>query len=386
MLAAIGGAPLVAAAPAFAGADPPRYGHIPDDLKPGGGLDRFVAELAARDEFSGTLQLTYRDRPILKRSYGMANKEQGLPNGPDTLFSLASVTKLFTAVAIAQLVQRRRVAHHEKLGAYLSGFPAEIADKVTVHHLLTHTSGMGDHHQVPGYREAARTWTSASQVLDGTMAFIRQMPLAFAPGTGSKYSNAGFHTLGAIVAAASGQSYHDYIREHIFRPAGMRTTDFYTRPQRYDDRRIARPYQKQPSGERVDVLDQKLFIGTPAGDAQSTCADMDRFAQALLGERLLNHALTEITLSGKVPVQPEQPGQAPPGATPPLASFQCYGPMGAYFSNQRSLGHGGGSQGVSTTIDMFPDSHWTVVILSNYDARTVRPIAGMARRLIIGEA
>ncbi|HCT77226.1 MAG TPA: serine hydrolase [Micromonosporaceae bacterium] len=387
----LGAAPLAASAvlagevPAYAEANPPQFGRIPESLKPGGELDQFVAAQAAKDEFSGTVLLTYRGRPILSRSHGMANKQLSTPNGPGTIFALASVTKLFTAVAIAQLVQRRKVAYNGKLGAYLGGFPSEVADKVTIHHLLTHTSGLGDHHMTPGFWEKAATWTSADEVMEGINAIIRQSPLAFAPGAGSKYSNSGYHLLGAIVAQVSGQSYYDYVREHIFGPVGMSSTDFYTRPQWRDDQRIARPYNKLPSGERIDIYNRRLYIGTPAGDAFSTCADMDRFAHALLGEKLLTPAFTQLTLSGKLPMPP--PMQGPPGApsgTPPQTAFQCYGPIALMVNNQWTLGHGGGSPGVSTTIDMYPDNRWVVVILSNYDMGTVQPIAGLARRLITG--
>jgi CubicO group peptidase (beta-lactamase class C family) len=356
---------------------------IPVDLKPGGALDRLAADLAAKDEFSGSLLLTHRGRTVLTRSYGMANKQLSIPNGPDTVFTLASVTKLFTAVSLAQLVQRGAVAYHDKLGSHIDGFPADIADQVTVHHLLTHTSGLGDHMRMPGFWEAAATWTSAEEVMDGTTAFIRRSELAFAPGAGMAYSNSGYHLLGAIVAKASGQSYYDYVREHVFRPAGMSRSDFYTTPQWRDDRRIARPYKKSPSGERVDDIGGRIFIGTPAGDAFSTCADLDRFAHALLDDDLLNPAHTRLTLSGKVPLSPPPRSPEPPstGAIP-QAAFQCYGPIAILIENQWSFGHGGGSPGASTEVQMYSDSDWVSVILSNYDMGTVLPIASLARTLI----
>src|SRR5262249_58943991 len=129
---------------------------------------------ATQDKFSGTVLLSHEGRPALTRSYGMANKQLSIPNGPDTIFALASVGKLFTAVAVAQLVQRGMVAYHEKLGTYLDGFPAEIADTVTVHQLLTHTSGMGDYWESQAYLDQSETWTSADEVMDGIMAIVRQ--------------------------------------------------------------------------------------------------------------------------------------------------------------------------------------------------------------------
>ncbi|WP_410612994.1 serine hydrolase domain-containing protein [Amycolatopsis sp. lyj-109] len=328
-------------------------------------FDRFVKEQAAMDAFSGSLLLVHRGRPVLARSYGRAN--DAAPNGPDTLFAMASVTKLFTAVAIAQLAQAGKLAYTSTLGTFLSGFPAEIADTVKVHHLLTHTSGLGDTFTMPGYLAEALTWTDVDQVMNGTTDYIRRTSPEFAPGAGSRYSNAAYHLLGAIVAQVSGKSYYDYVREHVFRPAGMTTTDFYTRPQWHTDPRIAHPYAKQPSGGRADTIDQRLYVGTPAGDAFATCADMARFASALQGAKLLDRAFTGITLSGKVP-PPPQPGP-PPGGTPggPHVAFQCYGPVTLLVGNQWVTGHGGGAPGTSTDLQLYPDTEWVTVILSNYD-------------------
>ncbi|MFF1607674.1 serine hydrolase domain-containing protein [Amycolatopsis sp. NPDC058278] len=328
-------------------------------------FDRFVKEQAAVDAFSGSLLLVHRGRPVLARSYGRANA--AAPNGPDTLFAMASVTKLFTAVAIAQLAQAGKLAYTSTLGSLLSGFPAAIADTVQVHHLLTHTSGFGDTFTMPGYLEEALAWTDVDQVMNGTTDYIRRSSPEFTPGAGSRYSNAAYHLLGAIVARVSGKSYYDYVREHVFRPAGMTTTDFCTRPQWHTDPRIAHPYAKQPSGGRADTIDQRLYVGTPAGDAFTTCADLARFAAALQGSTLLDRAFTGITLSGKVP-PPPQPGP-PPGGTPgaPHVAFQCYGPVTLLVGNQWVTGHGGGAPGTSTDFQMYPDTGWVSVILSNYD-------------------
>jgi len=363
VLGALGASGALLATGAVAGAAAgPAVSPASADLR---AFDRFVKEQAAMDAFAGSLLLVHRGRPVLARSYGRAN--DAAPNGPDTLFAMASVTKLFTAVAIAQLAQAGKIAYTSTLGSVLGGFPAEIAGTVQVHHLLTHTSGLGDTFTMPGYLEEALTWTDVDQVMNGTTDYIRRTALEFAPGAGSRYSNAAYHLLGAIVAQVSGKSYYDYVREHVFRPAGMATTDFYTRPQWHTDPRIAHPYAKQPSGERADTIDRRLYVGTPAGDAFTTCADMARFAAALQGSKLLDRAFTGITLSGKVP-PPPQPGP-PPGGTPgaPHAAFQCYGPVSLLVGGQWVTGHGGGAPGTSTDFQMYPDTGWVTVILSNYD-------------------
>jgi CubicO group peptidase (beta-lactamase class C family) len=346
----------------------------PDDLRV---FDQYVKDQG----FSGSLLLVHRGRPVLARSYGRAN--DAALNGPDTLFAMASVTKLFTAVAIAQLAQAGKITYLGKLGAYVSGFPASIADTVTVHQLLTHTSGLGDPFTWPGFEEESASWATADQVMNGWTDFIRRSSLEFAPGAGFRYSNAGYHMLGEIVAKVSGKSYYDYVREHVFRPAGMTSTDFYTSTQWHTDPRMAHPYAVEPSGEYVDAIDRRGFIGTPAGDAFSTCADMARFARALQGAKLLNRAFTGITLGGKLPLGP--PAGSPAVAVPPVG-FQCYGPMTMLVNNQWVTGHSGGAPGTSTDFQMYPDSDWVSVILSNRDygdGRTPPPFPAKARDLIV---
>ncbi|TVT59049.1 beta-lactamase family protein [Amycolatopsis rhizosphaerae] len=364
VLAMLGATGAVLTLPAKAQAVPAR---IPSGLRPEGEFDRFVKEQADQDAFSGSLLVINRGRTVLARSYGMADKAKSVPNGPDTLFALASVTKLFTAVAVAQLAQDGKVAYHGKLGTYLTGFPDDIAGKVTVHHLLTHTSGFGDLFTMPGYLEAAATWTSAQQAMDSTTDFVRTSTLSFAPGAGWQYSNAGYHLLGAIVQQVSGQSYYDYVRTNIFGKAGMTSSDFYTKPQWRADPRMAHPYGLQPSGGRTDGLEDRMFVGGPAGDAFSNCPDMARFAEALLGHELLNPEYTQITIGGKVPPSPNGPGRPPTGTMRRQAVFQAYGPQAVLINGQWNIGHSGGSFGEATDFQLYPDSRYVTVILSNYD-------------------
>ncbi|MUN39756.1 serine hydrolase domain-containing protein [Actinomadura litoris] len=371
-----------AAAPASAAGEPAE--QVPKGLRPGGELDRFVAGMAAKDQFSGSLLLTHRRRTVLSRSHGMADRRAGVRNGPGTRFALASVSKLFTATAIHRLAQRGALNYHDTVGAHLDGFPAEIADAVTVHHLLTHSSGLGDVFQIPGFPEESRKWNSTEEVLEGAVEFVRRTRPAFPPGAGDRYSNAAFCLLGAIVAAASGRPFYDYMAEHVFRAAGMRDSAFFTKPEWRADSRMAHPYAKKPGGsERTDNLEDQLFVGLPAGDSFATCADMERFAHALLDGVLLDAAHTELMLGPKLP-RPPQPNP-PRGAAPSSSSvFAGYGPVTALTQGQWVHGHGGGSMlGASTSLEFFPGSGWVVVVLSNYDAGTVEPIARLARRLVL---
>lgn len=364
-------------------ADQAPAGAIPDDFRPGGAYDRFVADLAARDAFSGTVLLGHRGKTVLSRAYGMADKERSVPNRTDTIFALASASKPFTALAVLQLAQQGKIDCHGTLGTYLPGFPDAIADTVTVHHLLTHTSGMGDLLADQEFLEKVGTWTSADEVTAELVNIIKKQPLEFAPGTANRYSNSGYDTLGAIVAAVSGRSFYDYMREHVFAPAGMTRTDFYTRPQWLADERIAHPYALNTSGQRVDAVRAgegaaRMFIGTGGGNAFSTTADLARFAQALQGGRLLNPAYTELFMTAKLPMRPR--GAASPG----VRSFMAYGATAPIVNNHRLLTHGGGAAGESTNWTIYRDADWCGVILANYDQIDLTAIIDKERAPICG--
>ena len=388
VLGLLGVAPVaaLAAGPALATEESDR---IPGALRPGGELDRLIADKAARDQFSGSFLLTNRGRTVLARSYGMADLARAVKNGPGTAFALASVTKLFTATAVAQLVQQGTVSHTGKLGAYVDGVPAALAD-ITVHHLLTHTSGLGDYHGMPGFREESATWTSAAQVMSGITGYaLRSTPL-FAPGAGWAYSNSGYHLLGEIVAKASGTSYYDYVRTHVFAAAGMTGADFVTKPRWLTDRTVAHPYRRDEQGRWTDTVAEFGFVGTPAGEAFATAADLDRFARHLYRRRLLDGPATHLMLSGKVP--PAPPGPPPGGGNPPPPSgrpqrtvFQCYGPLGTLLGGQWSYGHtGGNTAGIATAVEFFPDTDWVLVALTNHADTPMQEIVETARGLITG--
>jgi CubicO group peptidase (beta-lactamase class C family) len=335
---------------------------VPVDLRPGGAFDRFLARLAAQDRFSGTMLVAHGGRTVLARNFGMADKAKSVPNTIDTVYCLASVTKLFTAVAIAQLVQQGKLKYEGTLGSYVDGFPTAAADTITVHQLLTHTSGMGDYHVIDGWASAAAGWSSAEQVLSQTMDFIRKAPLGFTPGTGHAYSNSAYTVLGAIVQQVTGQSYYEYMRQHVFVPAGMAASGFFMKPQWQSDRRIAHPYATQSSGQRTDVVDQELFIGLPDGNAFATAPDMVRFTRALLDGTLLEPAYVDLVVGAKFPAAtlPAKPG------LPAKAVYEAYGPAATLRNGTWAVGHNGGSAGISTLVEWYP-SDWIAVKLTNYD-------------------
>lgn len=362
--------------------DRTRRDPVPADLLPGGALDKLIAQRAAADQYSGTYLLLHHGRPVLSRTYGMADRSRSLPNRPDTIFGLGSITKMFTGIAVSQLVQQGRVAFHEKLGTYLDGFPADVADAVTVHQLLTHTAGMGDiYNQVNG--PVIHSWSSEEEVTAGLLEIVRTAPLRYQPGTACEYSNAGYVTLQFIVAAVSGQSFYDFVRQHVFRVAGMTDTDFYDRDQCRDSRRIAHPYAPEDPrtpGPRVDHLEDVEFLGNGAGGAYSTAADLVAFTAALTGNRLLDAQHTWLATSPKTPVPPLGP---PPAGKPPQFLFGCYGPSATLTNGHWLVGHNGGSSnGISTDLASYPGDGYLAIDLCNYEGGSTRDIESLCKQLI----
>lgn len=347
--------------------------RVPPGLRPGGEYDAFVARLAAEDRFSGNVLVMRDGRPVLERSHGMADKTGGRPNTADTRFDLASITKIFTAVAAVQLVQQGKAALHETLGTYVDGFPSEIAGTVTVHQLLTHTSGLG------GTGIAGQDVDSVEEMWNLAMDGVRTAPPQFTPGTRFEYSNSGYLVLGAVVAAVggdgTGQAYFDYVKRNIFDRAGMKRSGFFTRPQILAADDFARRYATdRQNGGRHEA--RPGFIGLPNHGAYATLRDLAVFVEALYDGTLLDAGHRALLTGAKTAV--------PPSVKPDLArDVMSYG-YGVFHTilNRRTLvGHSGSAAGVANMLDYFPGSGWFSAVVSNYDD-TVEPIVNLGRRLI----
>ncbi|MET7337860.1 serine hydrolase domain-containing protein [Nonomuraea sp. NPDC005650] len=399
----LGALPLAAgglvAAPGTAEANTAVSGRIPQDLRPGGAFDRYIKELADKDQFSGTVTIAHRGRQILARAYGWADKENKVPNKTDGIYALASTSKLFTGLAVVQLVQRGKLKFYDLVGKHLDGLPAQTAGQITVHHLLTHTSGLGDARRAGEKPPPEKIHNSYEEQMADFWANLKTFELEFTPGTKKAYSSMGYTLLGELVARVSGMSFQDYVRQNIFLPAGMKDSAYYTRRQWLADKRIAHPYMYQKDGTRVDAvrnLDKgsvygdagqgsnsaRGWMGTGGGNGFSTAPDLVRFAAALQAGKLASRPYTELYVNGKIsakPLKEDTSGSSLRGET-----FQAYGPVAPTFNNQRIITHGGGAGGISTSWSFYLDMDWTAVILSNYDLQSIEPVIDLERRLITG--
>jgi CubicO group peptidase (beta-lactamase class C family) len=330
-------------------------------------LDTFIQELVAQDKFSGAVLMAKDDRPIFQKAYGLASKEFNVPNQTNTKFNVASMGKMFTGIAVAQLAEQGKLSFNDLIAKHLPDYPKEVASRVTIHHLLTHTSGMGSYWK-DEFHEANHARFRTIQ--DFFPLFVNDA-LGFPPGTKWSYSNAGFMVLGAVIEKVSGQSYFAYVKENVFRRAGMNDSDFYEADRVTPN--LAVGYTRQNRYLRdVTEWTNTLFIspvkGGAAGGGYSTVEDLLRFSVALRQNKLLSPEMTDMSLTGKVEY----------AATRKYA----YGFANDVVGGQRIAFHDGGANGISTEFDLYRDIGYTVVVLSNYDHPAARPVVKKMQELI----
>jgi CubicO group peptidase (beta-lactamase class C family) len=322
----------------------------------------WLEQQTAAGQFSGTVLVADDDTTLLDAGYGFADQATRTRNTPQTLFCIASIGKLFTAVAIGQLAEQDKLSFNAPVGRYVGGLPAKIADHVTIGELLDMTSGLNN--VVLGRANPPRT-------LAGMVALIAKEPLQFTPGTKTLYSNDGFILLGAVVQQVSGESYSSYLRDHILRPAGMTHTGFAT----YVPARVpGMAHGYALAGSRLDDISSQPQIANPSGGAYSTTADLLMFAQALLGHKLLTRAMTATILTPRV--------SAPQPGGPPVDEF-TYGFAYQQENGVTFIGHNGGTPGYTGQIDIYPASGYVVVIFTNQDG-TLVPAIQRSEQILTG--
>jgi CubicO group peptidase (beta-lactamase class C family) len=337
-------------------------------------LDAFPGAVAAlvksRSDaggFSGVVLVAVGDRVVAHESAGLANRAFAVPVAKDTKFNLGSINKLFTRIAVAQLAEKGRLSLDDTVGKLLPDYPnPDVAEKVTVRQLLDFTSGMGDFF---GDKFDA---TPKDRLRDHRdyLALFASDPLLFEPGTSRRYSNAGYVVLGLIVERISGRRYGDYVREHVFGPAGMGDTDSYEADVPVVN--LAEGYTLTWGGADHPGLSPRSNVysrparGSAAGGGYSTAPDLLKFARALRAGRLLGPAHTRWVLGGP------EPGKAPEGSSPNSAS--------------PGLGVAGGAPGINAFLAIEGES--VVVSLSNLDPPSAvnvgRKVAGWVRDLTQG--
>lgn len=297
-------------------------------------------------QFNGTALVAQNGKVIYKGAFGLANMEWNIPNTPETKFRLGSITKQFTAVLTMQLVEEGKLKLDGKLSDYLPDYRKDIGDKVTVHHLLTHTSGIPSYTGQPGFFENVSR--NPYKVVD----FVKQYAsgnLEFEPGSKFAYNNSGYFLLGAIIERVTGKSYEAVLKEKIFDPVGMKNTGYDNHDPLIEKR--ASGYAKTLDGYRnAPYLD--MSIPYAAGSMYSTVDDLYLWDQALYTDKVLSAKSKELMYK-------------------PFLDNYAYGWVITNASYKQdgqpvqSIRHGGGINGFTTMIVRLVNQKNLIVVLDN---------------------
>jgi|GEM_PF-367123 len=309
-------------------------------------LEKLLSILQKKDLFSGTVLLAKGDRILFQDACGYAVKELQIKNNLNTQINVGSMNKMFTATGIMQLVEKGKIGLDDPISKYLGTewLSQQTGDRITVHHLLTHTSGLGDFFS----EDFDRMPASQFATLNAYKPFVKDT-LAFEPGTDWQYSNTGMLLLGAIIEKVSGMNYVEYCKTYIYRPSGMVNTNVYYDYEGNKSDHVALGYLFKPNGEYESNAKSSFTRGSSAGGAYSTVDDLYHFSRTLISGKLVSAAsltkmFTDYTKNGYG------------------YGFQLWG-----SKENPVIGHSGGAPGISAVEYILPNSGYTAVVLSNYD-------------------
>lgn len=336
-------------------------------------LHTYLQSRTYAGNFSGVVHITQGTDELYANAFGYASRPWKIPNSLDMRFDTASITKLFTAVSILQLIDQGKLRFDTSVINFLGLKDTQISEDVTVYHLLTHTSGIGDDVEEENGEIYAELWkTKPNYMVTETRDFLPQFihkPPNFPPGQGCRYCNCSFILLGLTLEQISGMTYRDYVRQHVFTPANMTQSDFL---------RMDRVHENVAEG--VDPIRDKKDqiigwkkniysfppVGSPDAGAHVTAVDLNKFLRAVQAEKLLSPQLTKAFLTPQVHYKDHDNWT------------QMYGHVFWFYVNQSGkvicYQKEGINAGVSGVMRYFPEQDITVVILSNMEGGVWQPI------------
>jgi len=326
----------------------------------GAKIDSYLKPFVEANNFTGVVYISRGGSVLFQKGYGMANYELDVPNGPETRFHIASISKAFTAAAILLLEEHGKLSTLDSVSKHLPGYPN--GDKIRLEHLLTHSSGIPNVNNFPEYgRESFFPHSTAAVV-----AMFRDKPLEFEPGTRFNYSNSNYNVLALIIETVSGQSYGEFLKANIFDPLGLLSTI-------HDGDASAlirnRATGMEPQGLRGLKLAPQIdwSIKTGNGSLVTTASDLAKFARAIFEGQLLR------------PVSLAKVMKA--------SQLFPYGWTDRERSHRKIKGFGGRSPGFVSSLDYVLDDGTCIVVLSNsYSPVTQDPIAPAVNAIVFGES
>jgi D-alanyl-D-alanine carboxypeptidase len=337
-------------------------------------IEKHLDECAGAGIHSGAVLLAKGDSVLLHKAWGLAHSISNTPNLTNMLYGTASVGKMFTAVAIAQLHQARKIEYTDTIAQHLPDYPnEEAAHKVQIRHLLAHTGGLGDPFDSPKLANSKHYQRQADY-----FETFADKPPAFEPGARHEYSNGGYIVLAAVVEKISGLPFAEYLRKNIFEPAGMRSTGLTplskTLPTSVPHAVTVLDDPLGLKGPQPKSTDKAAQDGAGMGGWTSTTEDLFKFARALRTHKLLHATNTADITSGKVSFIP-----------PPMNVKYCYGFYEMPIGQDRMIGHsgGGGDSGIGAEVEMLWNSEHTIIVLSNHGVEEARRTAHDIARFLV---
>lgn len=346
-------------------AGPDQWSQFPDALR------AYLDGLAATDRFDGVVLVRRNAHTIVHEARGRRSLAPPRGNGLQTRFELASVSKLFTAVAVARLVEEGRISFDDTVAGLMPQYPDRAnAARITVRHLLSHTSGIEDYYRTGAIFADPRARSS----FEDYWPLFAGRPLPFDPGARYDYSNANYVLLGSIVEQVSGERFEDFVDREVFERADM-TSACYCPPGARGAAApltvytaVAGPARRVSAEGLRQVPRDAPRPALSAGYAMASARDMTRFGEGLISGRLLSRSMLERMMTAQASMDD--------GGVKGLG-FEVYD-----IDGMRVAGHGGSSWGVRTQLDIYPEANVVVVILSNRDASGAAALRHKTRRWI----
>jgi CubicO group peptidase (beta-lactamase class C family) len=312
-------------------------------------IDALLSKYSEYGQFNGSALVSENGKVIFKKGYGSANIEWNIPNQTDTKFRLGSITKQFTAFLLVKLAEDGKLKLDVPITTYLPDYPKENGDKITIHHLLTHTSGISNYTSAPNFfKDKSRNPYTPEEFVKT----FSSLPLEFTPGERFKYTNSGYFLLGYIIEKVSGKTYEQYLQEIILTPLKMVNTGYDHNEPILKNR--AAGYEKQ-GNKIVNSAYLDMSIPYAAGSLYSTVEDLYFWDQALYTNKLLSEKSMESLFKPYIKAGDGSYGygwfleEAPNGDKPKLKIIE----------------HGGGINGFNTVISRIPADKNLVVLLNN---------------------
>jgi len=322
---------------------------------------QIVAHLDQQEVFSGTLLIAKNDQVLLAEARGEASKRFHVPNNTATKFNLGSMNKMFTATAIVMLQERGKLKFNDPISKYVdeSWLPREYTDKITIHQLLSHTSGLGSYFNRT-YMEGSR---ELFRIVDDFKPLVQGDKPAFEPGKRFRYSNTGMLLLGVVIESITGGSYFDFVRENIFAPLGMNNTDCFEMDYPVENLAIGYSLDHNSPYKWQNNLYQHVIKGGPAGGGFSTVGDLFLFARAISAGKLVSRESLKTMWKNHAE------------ANYGYGFTVVQGPTG------KVVGHSGGFSGINSNLDIYLDKDYVVAVMSNI-SNGASPLADRISQLL----